>query len=295
MRRCIRIGSRESRLAVVQTRLVADYIQEALPEAEVCLVTMKTTGDRILDRPLEAVGGKGLFVKELDRALLEGRTELSVHSLKDLPMDLPAELPILGYSRREDPRDVLVLPAGSDQWDRSKPLGCSSKRRILQLQRLYPEVRASLIRGNVQTRLRKLDEGRYGAIVLAAAGLKRLGLEDRISRYFSPEEMLPAAGQGILAVQGRAGVDYGYLHGFFDPAAGACARAERAFVRALGGGCSAPMGAYGELRGDTLVLTGMFCREDGGDFWRASVQGPAREAEELGKNLAQTWRDAHGG
>ena len=156
MRRCIRIGSRESRLAVVQTRLVADYIQEALPEAEVRLVTMKTTGDRILDRPLEAVGGKGLFVKELDRALLEGRTELSVHSLKDLPMDLPAELPILGYSRREDPRDVLVLPAGSDQWDRSKPLGCSSKRRILQLQRLYPEVRASLIRGNVQTRLRKL-------------------------------------------------------------------------------------------------------------------------------------------
>ena len=275
MRRCIRIGSRESRLAVVQTRLVADYIQEALPEAEVCLVTMKTTGDRILDRPLEAVGGKGLFVKELDRALLEGRTELSVHSLKDLPMDLPAELPILGYSRREDP--------------------CSSKRRILQLQRLYPEVRASLIRGNVQTRLRKLDEGRYGAIVLAAAGLKRLGLEDRISRYFSPEEMLPAAGQGILAVQGRAGVDYGYLHGFFDPAAGTCARAERAFVRALGGGCSAPMGAYGELRGDTLVLTGMFCREDGGDFWRASVQGPAREAEKLGKTLAQTWRDAHGG
>ena len=256
MRRCIRIGSRESRLAVVQTRLVADYIQEALPEAEVRLVTMKTTGDRILDRPLEAVGGKGLFVKELDRALLEGRTELSVHSLKDLPMDLPAELPILGYSRREDPRDVLVLPAGSDQWDRSKPLGCSSKRRILQLQRLYPEVRASLIRGNLQTRLRKLDEGRYGAIVLAAAGLKRLGLEDRISRYFSPEEMLPAAGQGILAVQGRAGVDYGYLHGFFDPAAGTCARAERAFVRALGGGCSAPMGAYGELRGRRRLLAG---------------------------------------
>ena len=185
MRRCIRIGSRESRLAVVQTRLVADYIQEALPEAEVRLVTMKTTGDRILDRPLEAVGGKGLFVKELDRALLEGRTELSVHSLKDLPMDLPAELPILGYSRREDPRDVLVLPAGSDQWDRSKPLGCSSKRRILQLQRLYPEVRASLIRGNVQTRLRKLDEGRYGAIVRLpelsllsqAQGLTLMGIE----------------------------------------------------------------------------------------------------------------------
>ncbi len=119
-------------------------------------------------------------------------------------MDLPAELPILGYSRQEDPQDVLVLPAGERPMGPVKPLGCSSKRRILQLQRLYPEVRASLIRGNVQTRLRKLDEGRYGAIVLAAAGLKRLGLEDQISRYFSPEEMLPAAGQGILAVQGRA-------------------------------------------------------------------------------------------
>ena len=209
MRRCIEIGSRESRLAVIQTRLVADYIENTLPEAEVRLLTMKTTGDRILDRPLEAVGGKGLFVKELDRALLEGRTELSVHSLKDLPMELPPELPILGFSRREDPRDVLVLPAGKTHWDRSKPLGCSSKRRILQLQRLYPEVEAALVRGNVQTRLRKLDEGQYGALVLAAAGLKRLGLEDRISRYFSTEEMVPAAGQGILAIQGRAGVDYG--------------------------------------------------------------------------------------
>ena len=132
---------------MIQTRLVADYIENTLPEAEVRLLTMKTTGDRILDRPLEAVGGKGLFVKELDRALLEGRTELSVHSLKDLPMELPPRLPILGFSRREDPRDVLVPPAGKTHWDRSKPLGRSSKRRILQLQRLYPEVEAALVRG----------------------------------------------------------------------------------------------------------------------------------------------------
>lgn len=294
MRRCIRIGSRESRLAVVQTRLVADYIQEALPEAEVRLVTRRPRETGFWTWPLEAVGGKGLFVKELDRALLEGRTELSVHSLKDLPMDLPAELPILGLFPAGGP------PGCAGSAGRERPMGpvqapgCSSKRRILQLQRLYPEVRASLIRGNLQTRLRKLDEGRYGAIVLAAAGLKRLGLEDRISRYFSPEEMLPAAGQGILAVQGRAGVDYGYLHGFLTrqlvPAPGLSGP-----LSGPGGGCSAPMGAYGELRGDTLVLTGMFCREDGGDFWRASVQGPAREAEELGKTLAQTWRDAHGG
>ena len=146
-------------------------------------------------------------------------------------------------------------------------------------------------RGNVQTRLRKLDEGQYGALVLAAAGLKRLGLEDRISRYFSTEEMVPAAGQGILAIQGRAGVDYGYLHGFFDPDAETCAKAERAFVRELNGGCSAPIGAYGLLQGDTLLLTGMFCREDGSGFWRASIQGPAGEAEQLGKTLADRWRD----
>ena len=185
MSRIICIGSRESRLAVIQTRQVADYIRRTMPEADVRLLTMKTTGDRILDRSLEAVGGKGLFVKELDRALLEGRTELSVHSLKDLPMETPQALPILGYSRREDPRDALILPAGTTQWDQSRPLGCSSRRRILQLKRLYPQVQTALVRGNVLTRLQKLDRGEYGALILAAAGLKRLGLEDRISRYWN--------------------------------------------------------------------------------------------------------------
>ena len=295
MSRIICIGSRESRLAVIQTRQVADYIRRTMPEADVRLLTMKTTGDRILDRSLEAVGGKGLFVKELDRALLEGRTELSVHSLKDLPMETPQALPILGYSRREDPRDALILPAGTTQWDQSRPLGCSSRRRILQLKRLYPQVQTALVRGNVLTRLQKLDRGEYGALILAAAGLKRLGLEDRISRYFTPEEMLPAAGQGILAVQGRAGLDYGYLDGFFDPAASACAQAERAFVRALDGGYTAPIAAYGQVRGHILTLTGMYCRDDGSDDWRGSVQGEPREAEQLGLTLAAMWRDAYGG
>lgn len=294
MTRKIFIGSRESRLAVLQTRLVADYIHGALPEADVEIVTMKTTGDRILDRALENVGGKGLFVKELDRALLDGRTDLSVHSLKDLPMDTPEALPLVGFSRREDPRDVLVLPAGCRSWDRSRPLGCSSRRRIVQLQRLYPGLPVALIRGNVQTRLRKLDEGRYGATVLAAAGLKRLGLEDRISRYFTPEEMVPAAGQGILAIQGRAGQDYGYLDGFLDPEATACALAERAFVRALNGGCSSPIAAYAQMRDGRLTLTGMFCREDGSDYWRGSLEGPAAEAEGLGHALARKWRTEYG-
>ena len=140
-------------------------------------------------------------MKELDRALLEKRSDLSVHSLKDMPMETPEELPIVAFSRREDPRDVLVLPEGKDAIDFSKPLGCSSQRRILQLKELFPQAEYKSIRGNVITRLRKLDEGEYGGLILAAAGLKRLGLSHRISRYFEPEEMIPAAGKGILAVR----------------------------------------------------------------------------------------------
>ena len=191
MKNKITIGSRESKLAVLQSEMVRDYIKNHDPELEVEILTMKTTGDKILDRTLDKVGGKGLFVKELDHALLDGRTELSVHSLKDMPMEVPAELPLLAFSKREDPRDVLVLPKGVTELDRSKPLGCSSLRRTLQLRELYPDMEIKSIRGNLQTRLRKLDEGQYSGLILAAAGLKRLGLEERISRYFTEEEMLP--------------------------------------------------------------------------------------------------------
>lgn len=283
----IRIGSRESRLAVIQSEMVLDYIRQALPEAEVELVTMKTTGDIILDKALDKVGGKGLFVKELDRALRDGRTDLSVHSLKDMPMQTPEQLPLLGFSHREDPRDVLVLPKGVTEWDRSKPLGCSSKRRSVQLKRLYPELEIQLIRGNVQTRLRKLDEGQYGATILAAAGLKRLGLEDRISRYFSVQELLPAAGQGILAVQGRAEMDYSYLEGFFDPDATCCALAERAFVQRLDGGCSSPIGAFAQVEKGVLTLTGLYCEEDSWDYAIDTISGAPEEAHQLGLTLAE--------
>ena len=187
----IRIGSRESKLAVIQSEIVQRHLQEKYPEGEITLITMKTTGDKILDRTLDKIGGKGLFVKELDLALMEKRTDLSVHSLKDMPMEVPEELPILAFSRREDPRDVLVLPKGKTEIDFLKPIGCSSMRRILQFQKLYPQAVFKPIRGNVQTRLRKLDDGEYSATLLAAAGLKRLGLENRISRYFEPEEMIP--------------------------------------------------------------------------------------------------------
>ena len=280
----LKIGSRESRLAVVQSELLLDYLRRSGVETE--LVTMKTTGDIILDRALDQVGGKGLFVKELDRALLDRRSDVSVHSCKDLPMEVPAELPILGFSRREDPRDVLVLPEGCSEWDRSKPVGCSSRRRMIQLQDLYPDVTFQGVRGNVLTRLAKLDSGQYGALILAAAGLKRLGLEHRITRYFEPSEMIPAAGQGILCVQGRAGEDYSALTGFFDAAAGAEALAERSFVRTLDGGCSSPIAAFARLDGETLHLRGLYYSEQSGRHLTGQLSGPAAEAETLGAKLA---------
>ncbi|MEG1720823.1 MAG: hydroxymethylbilane synthase [Pseudoflavonifractor sp.] len=281
----IKVGSRESILAVVQSELVLAAIRQADPNLETELVTMKTTGDKILDRTLDQVGGKGLFVKELDAALLAGTVDLTVHSCKDLPMETDPRLPLVGFSRREDPRDALILPPGVTQPDPTKPVGCSSRRRALQLGKLFPDLMVASVRGNVQTRLRKLDNGEYSALILAASGLKRLGLEGRISRYFSPEEMLPAAGQGVLAVQMRAGEAHPYLSEFFDADATDCVAAERAFVRALDGGCSSPIGAYATVAGQELSLEGM-------DEWghRACITGPRAEAEALGLALAQRLR-----
>ena len=184
-KRKVVIGSRESLLAVVQSKMVIAYLKQEHPELDVELLTMKTTGDKILDRRLDQIGGKGLFVKELDLALLDKRSDYSVHSLKDLPMEVPEELPVVCYSKREDPRDVLVLPKGAEELDPGKPIGTSSLRRILQLRKIYPDAEFKSVRGNLQTRIRKLDEGQFGAIILAAAGMKRMGYEDRISRYFS--------------------------------------------------------------------------------------------------------------
>ena len=195
MSRKIIIGSRESKLAVIQTEMVKEYIETHCPDIQVDVLKMKTTGDVILDRTLDQVGGKGLFVKELDKALIDRRSDLSVHSLKDMPMEVSEELPLVAFSKREDPRDVLVLPEGETELKFDKPIGCSSKRRILQLQELYPQAKFATVRGNVLTRLRKLDEGNFSALILAAAGLKRLGLEHRIGRFLEPEEMIPAAGQ----------------------------------------------------------------------------------------------------
>lgn len=290
-----RIGSRESRLAVIQSQIVISYIREHCTDIIPELITMKTTGDKILDRTLDQVGGKGLFVKELDQALLDGRSDLSVHSLKDMPMEVLRDLPLLGYSRREDPRDVLVLPVGQKEIDFSKPIGCSGSRRILQLEKLYPQASFKPIRGNVQTRLAKLDSGGYSATVLAAAGLKRLGLTDRISRYFSTDEMIPAAGQGVLAIQGKAGVDYHFLDGFFDETARITSVCERAFVRELNGGCSSPTAAYAKISEGKLLLTGLYYREDTGEHRIGSCSGDIERPDELGVMLARKLRQECGG
>ena len=287
----IRIGSRESKLAVIQSELVMEAIRRAEPDAELELVTMKTTGDKILDKTLDQIGGKGLFVKELDQALRDGRADFTVHSLKDMPMELPPDLPLAAFSKRADPRDVLVLPEGVTEPDPEKPIGCSSRRRQLQLQALFPEMAVKPVRGNVQTRLRKLQEGEYSALVLAAAGLKRLGLEDRITRVFSVEEMLPAAGQGILAVQTRAGMDCGCLRAVHDPDTACCALAERAFVRALNGGCSSPVAAYADVTGETLTLTGLYVSDDETVIRKGSLTGMKQDAEALGSELAAQLKD----
>lgn len=284
--RTIVVGSRDSKLAVAQTRLVMDALKAAHPGLEVNLITMKTTGDLILDRSLDKIGGKGLFVKELDRALREGRVDLTVHSLKDMPAETPDDLPLLAYLKRGDARDALVLPKGGKELNESLPIGCGSARRVLQLKALYPGASVRLVRGNVITRLQKLDSGEYSALILAASGLKRLGLEGRISRIFEPSEMIPAAGQGILAVQGRAGEDYGFLAAADDPDARACAEAERAFVRVLDGGCSSPIAAYAVMKGDRLHLTGLFFDEASGRHSVGLLAGAREEACALGEDLA---------
>ena len=287
----LRIGSRESRLAVIQSQMVMELIAAAEPEAELELVTMKTTGDKILDKTLDKIGGKGLFVRELDQALRDGRADFTVHSLKDMPMQVPEDLPLAAFSSREDPRDVLVLPEGATELDVSKPIGCSSRRRQLQLKLLFPDMDIQPVRGNVQTRLAKLEAGQFSALVLAAAGLKRLGLEGRISRYFTTEEILPAAGQGILVVQTRRGMDTQCLRLVQDEKTACCAKAERAFVRALDGGCSSAVAAYAVVEGEKLTLTGFYVSEDERIQRKGSISGGVTEAETLGSTLARILKE----
>ena len=282
------VGSRGSQLAVIQAELVMASIAGLHPDIELSLLTLKTTGDRILDRPLDKIGGKGLFVKELDASLRDGRTDLTVHSCKDLPAEIPEDLPLAAFTKRGDPRDVLVLPQGVRELH--GPIGCSSLRRRLPLEALFPGVETVPVRGNVLTRLEKLDRGDFGALVLAAAGLKRLGLEDRISRYFSVDEMIPAAGQGILAVQCRAGMDTAFLDGVRDADAAACALAERAYIKELDGGCSSPVAAHAVIDGDAITITGLYV-DGAGHSRRGTIRGPVPDGETLAASLAKQLKE----
>lgn len=291
----IRLGSRESRLAVIQAEIVRDALRVAHPQMNVEIKTYKTTGDRILDRPLDEIGGKGLFTKELELALLAGEIDMIVHSYKDVPMEVDARIPIVGVLPRGDARDALVLPAGADEIDIQKPIGCSSKRRALQLRALYPGCVVAPVRGNVITRLEKLDGGQFGALVLAAAGLTRLGLEGRISRFFSPDEMLPAACQGILALQACAEFDRSLLSGVCDEQAWRISIAERSFVRTLDGGCSSPVAAHGVVTDGVLSLTGLDVEEDGEMLRLERICGAPQDGETLGRMLALAMREARCG
>lgn len=288
MKKTIRIGTRESKLALWQAQYIKSQIEKTNPDIRAEIISMKTTGDRILETPLEKIGGKGLFVKELDIALLEGRTDISVHSLKDMPMDIPEELPILAYSRREDPRDALILKKESEI---PECIASSSQRRILQLAELYPLCSFTDIRGNVQTRLRKLHEGYCDGTVLAAAGLKRLGMEACISRLFGTREMIPAAGQGILAIQGRADEDYNYLMAIMDEDSRAAAVTERGFVRVLDGGCSSPVAAYASVDGNNITLSGLYYDEGTGRYIKGNLCGAREEAGIIGETLAMKLKE----
>ena len=263
-----------------------EQICQANPGVRTELVTMKTTGDKILDQALNQIGGKGLFVKELDRALLDGRIDISVHSLKDMPMEIPEKLPVLAWSCREDKRDVLILRKGLSRLPEKPVIGTGSSRRIIQAAKLYPEAEFKGIRGNIHTRLRKLDAGEYDALILAAAGIRRMGLEDRISRFFSVEEMIPAAGQGTLAVQGRGEAMRPFLEKINSRESEIMAEAERSFVRTLDGGCSSPVAACASVEKDTLVLRGLYYNEAEKRAVTGTMRGEIEKAGELGYLLA---------
>lgn len=291
MKKIIRVGSRDSRLAIIQAELIMAKIKKVHPELALELVTMKTTGDKILDRRLEDIGGKGLFVKELDRALLDGRIDISVHSLKDVPMEISKELPLVAFSKREDPRDAVIIKTEYSEIKLDGIMGTSSRRRIIQLKQRYQKMKFQTIRGNLQTRLRKLEEESFDQIVLAAAGLKRLRMQEKIFYMFSPEEIIPAAGQGILAVQTRAGNKVSFfLDCIKDQKSEIAALAERSFVKALQGGCSSPMAAYAQIAGTELKLLGFYAKEKEETYRKDSIVGSIECAEKIGEKLAEKIR-----
>jgi len=288
------IASRESALAMWQARFIQRRLETLYPSTSVEILGMTTTGDQILDIPLAKVGGKGLFVKELESALADGRADLAVHSMKDVPMNLPEGFMLVATGEREDPRDAFVsndflsledLPAGS-------VVGTSSLRRQSQLQARLPHLKIESLRGNLQTRLRKLDEGQYAAIILAAAGLIRLGLSNRIRSEISPKQSIPAVGQGALGIEicsHRTDL-LTILAPLNHPDTQVCVEAERAMSRALAGSCTVPLGAYAVCEDGQILITGFVASVDGAQMLVETATGSKQEADALGKTLAQKLR-----
>jgi hydroxymethylbilane synthase len=277
------IASRGSQLALWQAHWVERQLTAAGHECRIEIV--KTTGDQITDVPLAKVGAKGLFTKEIEEALLDGRADLAVHSLKDLPTELPEGLVLAAVPEREDPRDAVVgrrladLPAGAR-------VGTSSLRRAAQLRKLRADLTVESVRGNLDTRLRKLDAGRYDAILLAAAGLKRLGWGGRIAEILAPEAMCPAVGQGALAIETRAaGAGFDACAALDHRDTHAAVAAERGLLAALGGGCQVPIGAHATVDGGRLLLKAMVASPDGSELVRGEAEGAVGEAESIGRNL----------
>jgi hydroxymethylbilane synthase len=288
------IATRESRLAMWQAQHVQARLLALYPSCRVELLGMTTRGDQILDRPLAKIGGKGLFVKELEMALLDGSADIAVHSMKDVPMELPPEFALVAISARELPLDAFVSNK-FDSLDDMPPgavVGTSSLRREAQIHAQYPMLAVTSLRGNLDTRLRKLDEGQYDAIILAAAGLSRLGLASRIRGTLAAEVSLPAAGQGALGIEARADRPEvaAWMAPLGDAAGAACVRAERATSRALAGSCEVPLGAYAMVDNGELWLRGFVALPDGSRIARAELRGALNEPEALGLALAAALR-----
>lgn len=285
------IASRESALAMWQAKHIQARLQSLYPACDVQILGMTTTGDQILDKPLASIGGKGLFIKELENALLDGSADFAVHSMKDVPMNMPEGFSLVATVERENPHDAFVsndydsladLPAGSI-------VGTSSLRRQSQIQARFPHLKIESLRGNVQTRLRKLDEGQYAAIILAAAGLIRLELNSRIRNIISAEDSIPAVGQGALGIEIKS--DRTDLIDVLAPLnhteTEQCVEAERGFSRTLAGSCTVPLGAYATKQNNSITITGFVASVDGTQMLRETMAGDANDAESIGKALAE--------
>ena len=287
----LRIATRKSPLALWQAHYVSNMLQHHHPELKIELVTMTTQGDKILDTPLAKVGGKGLFVKELETGMLEGRADIAVHSMKDVPVDFPTGLHLAVICEREDPRDAFVSNTYSslDDLPEGARLGTSSLRRQSQIAAIRPDLKISDLRGNVNTRLKKLDDGEYDAIILAAAGLKRLEFEERITQFIDTDVCLPAIGQGAVGIECRT--DDARVHSLIAPLNDNKTQirvlAERAMNQRLQGGCQVPIAGYAEFEHGLIMLRGLVGQVDGQKIIRGDIAGPPENAEELGVVLAE--------